>query len=148
MYSGNLINIELKTLIPLFSLKSSRKSPLPELQYVKNGKWDKVPFSEINVLSRIRSTVHVFLLFTTVHGGTSWGTVHGTVHGILYMVLFTGYCTWCCKKKTAASQREFQQLFLPVDLPKSTRGLRDFNKIHQQVLKYDTDLDETSNRIK
>jgi len=46
MDSGNLTNIELRTLTPLFFLKNSRKSPLPELQSVKNGKWDEIPFSE------------------------------------------------------------------------------------------------------
>jgi len=39
MVSGNLTNIELRTHTSLFPLKVSQKSPLPELQFVKNGKW-------------------------------------------------------------------------------------------------------------
>jgi len=49
MDSGNLTNIELRTLTPLFFLKISRKSSLSELQIGKNRKWDEVPFSELQL---------------------------------------------------------------------------------------------------
>jgi len=43
MDSGNLSNIELRTLTPLFSLRNSQKLPLPELKSVINWKWDFCP---------------------------------------------------------------------------------------------------------
>jgi len=46
---GNLTNIKLRTLTPLFYLKISQTLSLSELQIGKNGKWDEVPFSELKL---------------------------------------------------------------------------------------------------
>ena len=80
--SSNLTKIELITLPPLFSLKISRKSPLHELQFAKNGKW--VPFSELESVQKMS-----WAWFTRT-------VLYTTVHGVLYMVLFMGYYTWYC----------------------------------------------------